>query len=150
MHPFEIRFNSSLINFAQEKYHLHFKVLQERLKASIEVRSMSNGSSRRQSLGGAEKFVKVSSSFYLSRKTPNQHSGTLRSNSASTLLRNGKMSSRSFDGYSRSTDRDKPIPDPSEKGGMLSGAGEQILGKTVKWEESANERAGRFCIRNVI
>ncbi|KAK4581027.1 hypothetical protein RGQ29_024624 [Quercus rubra] len=95
-----------------EKYQLRFKVLEERLKTSngnsriaSEGRTISNGSSRRQSLGGAENFSKTSNSQY----------GLLRSNSASTLLKHGNISNRSFDGGSRSLDRGKLIPDASGK-----------------------------------
>lgn len=129
----------------KEKYQQRFKVLEERFKASSsnscagsEGRSMSNGPSRRQSLGGAENFSKSSSNVYLSRRTLNPYSGSLRSNSASALLRNSKVSSRSFDAGSRSVDSDKLIPVVAEKDGMLPGTGDQILGNIVRCEESAN------------
>ncbi|KAL4607474.1 hypothetical protein ACB092_09G177000 [Castanea dentata] len=106
----------------KEKYQLRFKVLEERLKMSngnsriaSEGRTISNGSSRRQSLGGAENFSKSSSNGYLSKRTSNSQYGLLRSNSASTLLKHGNISTRSFDGGSRSLDRGKPIPDASGK-----------------------------------
>ncbi|XWS57159.1 hypothetical protein CRYUN_Cryun09bG0148900 [Craigia yunnanensis] len=128
----------------KEKYKLRFKVLEERLKASSgnsrtasEGRSMSNGPSRRQSLGGAENFSKSSSNVYLSRRTLNPRFGSLRSNSASVLLRNAKMSSRSFDG-GRSLDIDNLIPDVAEKDGMLPGTSDKILGNILRCEESAN------------
>ncbi|EOY08869.1 Microtubule-associated proteins 70-2 isoform 2 [Theobroma cacao] len=130
----------------KEKYQLRFKVLEERLKASTgnsrtasEGRGMSNGQSRRQSIGGAEIFLKSSSNIYLSRRSLNPQSGSLRSNSASALLRNAKMSSRSFDGGSRSLDRGKMIPDAAEKNRMLPSNGDQILGSDiVRCEESSN------------
>lgn len=106
----------------KEKYQLRFKVLEERLKMSngnsriaSEGRTISNGSSRRQSLGGAENFSKSSSNGYLSKRTSNSQYGLLRSNSASTLLKHGNISTRSFDGGSRSLDRGKLIPDASGK-----------------------------------
>ena len=99
---------------------------------------MSNGPSRRQSLGGAENFSKSSSNVYLSRRTLNPHSGPLQSNNASALLRNAKMSSRPFDGGSRSLYRDNLILDVAEKDGMLPSTGDQILGNTVRCKESAN------------
>ncbi|XP_021297442.1 microtubule-associated protein 70-1-like [Herrania umbratica] len=130
----------------KEKYQLRFKVLEERLKASTgnsrtasEGKSVSNGQSRRQSLGGADSFLKSSSNIYLSRRSLNPQSGSLRSNSASALLRNTKMSSRSFDGGSRSLDRVKMIPDAAEKNRMLPSNGDQILGsEIVRCKESAN------------
>ena len=101
---------------------MRFKVLEERLKTSngnsriaSEGRTISNGSSRRQSLGGAENFSKSSSNGYLSKRTSNSQYGLLRSNSASTLLKHGNISNRSFDGGSRSLDRGKLIPDASGK-----------------------------------
>ncbi|KAM3738738.1 hypothetical protein ACB098_09G152800 [Castanea mollissima] len=72
----------------KEKYQLRFKVLEERLKMSngnsriaSEGRTISNGSSRRQSLGGAENFSKSSSNGYLLKRTSNSQYGLLRSNS---------------------------------------------------------------------
>ncbi|KAK3005771.1 hypothetical protein RJ639_016070 [Escallonia herrerae] len=70
----------------KEKYQLRFKVLEERLKATpggvscptSEVKSRSNGLSRRQSLGGAENLSRISPNGFLSRKTI----GSLRSNGA--------------------------------------------------------------------
>ncbi|KAK4404761.1 DNA gyrase subunit B, chloroplastic/mitochondrial [Sesamum angolense] len=60
----------------KEKYLLRFKVLEERLKAcpsttsrvSSQGRSMGNGTSRRQSLGGSENLSRSSSNGFLSRK----------------------------------------------------------------------------------
>ena len=76
----------------KEKYQMRFKVLGERLKTSngnsriaSEGRTISNGSSRRQSLGGAENFSKSSSNGYLSKRTSNSQYGLLKSNSASTF-----------------------------------------------------------------
>ncbi|KAJ6300646.1 hypothetical protein OIU76_021444 [Salix suchowensis] len=95
----------------KEKYQIRFRVLEERLKApnslsraASEVRNTSNGPSRRQSLGGVENFSRLSSNGYLSRKAPNSQAGSLRPNNAATLLKHAKMSSRSFDGGSRSLD----------------------------------------------
>ncbi|KAK2995864.1 hypothetical protein RJ640_012073 [Escallonia rubra] len=70
----------------EEKYQLRFKVLEERHKATpggvscptSEVKSRSNGLSRRQSLGGAENLSRISPNGFLSRKTI----GSIRSNGA--------------------------------------------------------------------
>lgn len=101
---------------------MRFKVLEERLKASngssrtaSEARNTSNGRSRRQSLGGAENFSRLPSNGYLSRKISNSQLGAQRSNSATALLKNAKISSRSFDGGSRSLDSDKLTPDATGK-----------------------------------
>ncbi|KAK6942169.1 Microtubule-associated protein 70 [Dillenia turbinata] len=101
----------------KEKYLLRFKVLEEKLKAtsngnsrpSSEAKGISNGSSRCQSFGGAEALSKSPSSGFSSRRTSNSHSGPLRSYSACALLKRAKISSRSFDGGSRSLERDKVL-----------------------------------------
>lgn len=101
----------------KEKYQLRFKVLEEKLRSSngnpklaLEVRGISTGVSRRQSLGGAE-LTRQTSNGYLSRRNTNSHTGSLQSNSASALLKTTKISSRSFDGGSRSLERDKLVQD---------------------------------------
>ncbi|XP_044506286.1 microtubule-associated protein 70-2-like isoform X2 [Mangifera indica] len=95
----------------KEKYHLRFKVLEERLKASnfnsrtaSEGRCISSRLSRRQSLGGAESFSRSTSSSSVSKEVVNSQVGSLQSNNAFSLL-SPKMSRRSFDGGSRSLDR---------------------------------------------
>ncbi|KAK9289568.1 hypothetical protein L1049_007724 [Liquidambar formosana] len=123
----------------KEKYQLRFKVLEEKLKAcpngnsraTSEGKSMSNGHSRRQSIGGAEILSRSSSNGFLSRKTSNSQYGSLRSNSASALLKHAKVSSRSFDGGSRSLDRDKVIPNAIRKDTTLSNTCDQIQGTKI-------------------
>lgn len=105
----------------QEKYQLRFKVLEERIKGSngnskiiaSDARNIASGPSRRQSFGGAESLSGSSSNGYLSRKSTSSKSGSIRSNSASALLKHSKLSSRSFDGGSRSLERDRPTSNGS-------------------------------------
>ncbi|OIW15478.1 hypothetical protein TanjilG_32882 [Lupinus angustifolius] len=100
----------------KEKYLLRFKVLEERIKATngnakiiaSDGRNIASGPLRRQSFGGAESLSVSSSNGYLSRKSSLSKSGSLRSNSASLLLKHTKLSSRSFDGGSRSLHRERP------------------------------------------
>ncbi|XP_010271766.1 PREDICTED: microtubule-associated protein 70-2-like isoform X2 [Nelumbo nucifera] len=99
----------------KEKYQLRLKVLEEGLRhppsvngrTTLEGRSISNGPSRRQSLGGAENLSRPSSNGFSSRRSSNSQLGSVASNSASVLLKQAKCSSRSFDGGSRSVDRNK-------------------------------------------
>ncbi|XP_042484838.1 microtubule-associated protein 70-2-like isoform X1 [Macadamia integrifolia] len=99
----------------KEKYQLRLKVMEEGLKQSsngngrttLEGRSISNGRSRRQSLGGAEILSRSSPNGFLSKKLSNSQLGSSPSNSASALLKHAKCSSRSFDGGSRSGERSK-------------------------------------------
>lgn len=118
----------------KEKYQLRFKVLEERLRGSnansriaSEGTSISNGPSRRQSLGGAENLSRSSSNGHLSKRNPNSQYVFLRSNSTSTLLKHGNISSRSFDGGSRSLDRGKPIPDASRRDNVPTNISDQNL-----------------------
>ncbi|KAK4423383.1 Microtubule-associated protein 70-1 [Sesamum alatum] len=97
----------------KEKYQLRLRVLEETLRspntatrASSDGRSSSNGSSRRQSLGGAENISKLTSNGFLPKRSP---SFQLRSTSSSTVLKHAKGTSKSFDGGSRSSDRSKVL-----------------------------------------
>ncbi|WJX93244.1 hypothetical protein P8452_74794 [Trifolium repens] len=95
----------------KEKYQLRLKVLEESLRGNSnggnrstpEGRSVSH--SRRQSLGGADNFSKPTSNGFLHRRLP---SFQLRSSiSSSTVLKNAKGTSKSFDGGTRSLERSK-------------------------------------------
>ncbi|GLT28032.1 hypothetical protein SLA2020_029900 [Shorea laevis] len=119
----------------KEKYQLRFKTLEEKLKASTcnsrivsEGRSIANGLTRHQSLGGADNFLSAL----------NSHSGSVRSNRATALLRNAKTSSRSFDGCSRSLDGGKLILDATRKESMPTGTSDQKAGTDVMSEESSD------------
>ncbi|KAF5945692.1 hypothetical protein HYC85_015920 [Camellia sinensis] len=95
----------------KEKYQLRLKVLEESLRSSSsssrstpEGRSMSNGPSRRQSLGGADNISKLTSNGFLPKRSP---SFQLRSSGTSSVLKHAKGTSKSFDGGTRSLDRAK-------------------------------------------
>ncbi|XP_022157768.1 microtubule-associated protein 70-1-like [Momordica charantia] len=96
----------------KEKYQLRLRVLEESLRGSSgsnnrstpEVRSVSNGPSRRQSLGGVDNISKLTSNGFLSKRTPGSRS---LSSSSSTVLKHAKGTSKSFDGGTRSLDRGK-------------------------------------------
>ncbi|KAJ8758504.1 hypothetical protein K2173_000225 [Erythroxylum novogranatense] len=95
----------------KERYQLRLRVVEDSLRGPsstnrgvVEVRSLCNGPSRRQSLGGADNFSKLTSNGFLSKKTPTSQ---LRSQSfgSSTVLKHAKGTSKSFDGGTRSLDR---------------------------------------------
>lgn len=98
----------------KDKFHLRLKVLEESLRgtssssksSSAEGRSMSNGPSRRQSLGGADNISKLTSNGFLSKRTPSSRSLT---SSTSSVLKHAKGTSKSFDGGTRSLDRGKVL-----------------------------------------
>lgn len=73
-------------------------------RSTPEVRSVSNGPSRRQSLGGVDNISKLTSNGFLSKRTPGSRS---LSSSSSTVLKHAKGTSKSFDGGTRSLDRGK-------------------------------------------
>ncbi|XP_054822824.1 microtubule-associated protein 70-2-like isoform X2 [Prosopis cineraria] len=132
----------------KEKYQLRFKVLEEKIKASngnskiiaSDVRNIASGPSRRQSFGGAEN-LSGSSNGYLSRKSSSSKSGSIRSNSASVLLKHAKLSSRSFDGGIRSLERERPTSNGSGQDNMPANASDQTTctENVTASEESAND-----------
>ncbi|KAK4771633.1 hypothetical protein SAY87_032165 [Trapa incisa] len=113
----------------KEKFQLRFKVLEEKIKGSntsvrknSEVKSTSRRAYGRLSLGGAENNTRLSSNGHISKKMSTVQHVLLRSNSANTLLKNGKLLSGSFDGGSRSLD--KMIPSSSEKDNATENTGD--------------------------
>ncbi|KAI4348598.1 hypothetical protein L6164_009306 [Bauhinia variegata] len=104
-------------------------------------RNIASGPSRRQSFGGAESLSRSSSNGYLSRKTLSSKSGSLRSNSASVLLKHAKLSSsRSFDGGSRSMEQERPTSDADGQDNMPAATSDQTSAPETKTahEESVN------------
>ncbi|CAF2160892.1 BnaAnng06460D [Brassica napus] len=104
----------------KEKFQQRLKVLEETLKGTSsssstttrnlsETRSMSNGPSRRQSLGGSDNLQRLPSNGSFSKKAPSfqmRHSLSINSTS---VLKNAKGTSKSFDGGTRSLDRGKAL-----------------------------------------
>ncbi|RWW62612.1 hypothetical protein BHE74_00030250 [Ensete ventricosum] len=92
---------------------LRLKVLEDgsRMSASgtyrttIEGKSVSNGPSRRQSLGGADNVPKSVNGFLSKRPSFQMRSSV----SSSTVLKHAKGASKSFDGGTRSLDRSKVL-----------------------------------------
>ncbi|KAI7990404.1 Microtubule-associated protein 70-1 [Camellia lanceoleosa] len=136
-----------------EKYQLRFKVLEDKLKASLngisrtpsKGRGISNGHSRRQSLGGVENLSRTPSNGFLSTKT-NGQSGSFRSNSASALLKHAKISTRSFDGGSKSVDRDKSVLNTTEKDGRPIDAGDHIQSSEMFYSHEGNGNGNGIAI----
>ncbi|CAL9100309.1 unnamed protein product [Musa textilis] len=97
----------------KEKFQIRLKVLEEGLRMSaggsnrtvVEGKSVSNGPSRRQSLGGAENVPKSVNGF-LSKRPSFQMRSSL---SSSMILKHAKGASKSFDGGTRSLDRSKAL-----------------------------------------
>ncbi|XVF49855.1 hypothetical protein PTKIN_Ptkin04bG0049600 [Pterospermum kingtungense] len=130
----------------KEKYQLRLKVLEDSLRGSSnsvscstsDGRSMSNGPSRHQSLGGADNFSKLTSNGFLSKRSPSSQLGS--SLSSSSVLKHAKGTSKSFDGGTRSLDRAKVL---------LNGAGlnvsfNQSSEGTKEGEAPNNEKPNDF------
>ncbi|KAK4786397.1 hypothetical protein SAY86_003086 [Trapa natans] len=101
----------------KERYHMRLKVIEDNLRGNsggnsrimLEGRSISNGPTRRQSLGGADNISRLTASGLLSKKTSASQSKSFSSGTG-TVLKHAKGTSRSFDGGTRSLDREKILP----------------------------------------
>lgn len=145
---------------SQEKFQLRFRVLEEKIKGSntsvrkhSEVKGTSNGTSRRLSLGGTENNMRLSSTGYVSKKMSTAQNVLLRSNSANTLLKNGKLSLGSFDGGSRSLD--KIIPSSAGKNNATENTGDPAQTTEMNSSEeivngNVTERAEKDCVSGVL
>eukprot|EP00262_Sarcandra_glabra_P019425 TRINITY_DN7313_c0_g2_i1.p1 TRINITY_DN7313_c0_g2~~TRINITY_DN7313_c0_g2_i1.p1 ORF type:complete len:348 (-),score=78.89 TRINITY_DN7313_c0_g2_i1:150-1046(-) len=134
----------------KEKYLLRLKVLEEGLKSSSngnhrttsERRSVSNGPSRRQSLGGAENVSKLTPNGFLSKRTPSSQLRTSLSTISSTVLKHAKGTSKSFDGGTRSLDRSKALPNGAGRNYSFnkSSGGAREDETDNSWKEDSDER----------
>ncbi|KAL0656441.1 hypothetical protein Bca4012_077025 [Brassica carinata] len=126
----------------KEKFEQRLKVLEETLKGTSssssttttrnlsETRSMSNGPSRRQSLGGSDNLQRLPSNGSFPKKAPSfqmRHSLSINSTS---VLKNAKGTSKSFDGGTRSLDRGKAL---------LNGPGNYSFNKASSDESKDSE-----------
>ncbi|XP_064981744.1 microtubule-associated protein 70-2-like isoform X2 [Musa acuminata AAA Group] len=101
----------------KEKYQLRLKVVEEGLRMSssgssrtnIEAKSVTNGSTRRQSIGGAENLSKPLFSGSVVRRSPSFQLRSSLSSNTSVVLKHAKGTSKSFDGGTRSLDRGKVL-----------------------------------------
>ncbi|KAE8732060.1 Microtubule-associated protein 70-2 [Hibiscus syriacus] len=128
----------------KEKYQLRLRVLEDSLRGSSnnvsrstsDGRSVSNGRSRRQSLGGVDNFSKSTPNGVLSKRSPGSQ---LRpSFSSITVLKHAKGTSKSFDGGTRSLDGAKVV---------LNGAGSNISFNQLsegKGEAPSEEKPNNF------
>nr|DAD35784.1 TPA_asm: hypothetical protein HUJ06_006424 [Nelumbo nucifera] len=139
----------------KEKYHLRLKVLEESLRApsnsgsrtSSEGRSVSNGPSRRQSLGGADNFSKLTSNGFLSKRMPSSQLRSSISSGTSALLKHAKGTSKSFDGGTRSLDRGKVLLNGAGCNYALNKSSDgtnRDSGAVGDWKGNADEKPNEF------
>ncbi|KAH0875365.1 hypothetical protein HID58_072727 [Brassica napus] len=135
----------------KEKFQLRLKVLEETLRGTSsssvrntpEGRSMSNGPSRRQSLCGADNLQKFGSNGFLPKKSSSSQMRNAFTSNSTSVLKNAKGTSRSFDGGTRSLDRGKAL---------LNGPGKYSFNKACDeakesesspnaWKEDSEEKS---------
>ncbi|XP_078433090.1 microtubule-associated proteins 70-2 [Wolffia australiana] len=136
----------------KEKFQLRLKVLEEGLRMSSggnlrspsEARSPSNGSTRRQSLGGGDNAPKLLSNGSLSKRAPSLSRSSL-SASTLTVLKHAKGASKSFDGGSRLVDRARILPNGISPSFSMNKSVDVCVEKptvesNVSWKNSADEK----------
>nr|KYP61519.1 hypothetical protein KK1_016013 [Cajanus cajan] len=135
----------------KEKYQSRLKVLQESLRetsnsinrGTSEGRCISNGPSRRQSLGGADNISKLTSNGFLKRSPSTQ----LRSSvSSSTVLKHAKGTSKSFDGGTRSLERSKILLNgkPPSYSFNQSSEGTKDREENDNWKGNSDDKPNDF------
>ncbi|KAG4999286.1 hypothetical protein JHK87_020358 [Glycine soja] len=137
--------------FLQEKYQLRLKVLLESLRetsnsinrGTSEGRCVSNGPSRRQSLGGADNISKLTSNGFLKRSPSTQIRSSV---SSSTVLKHAKGTSKSFDGGTRSLERSKILLNgkPPSYSFNQSSEGTKVREEKDKWKGNSDDKPNDF------
>ncbi|KAE9607515.1 hypothetical protein Lal_00026528 [Lupinus albus] len=136
----------------KEKYHLRLKVVQESLRetsnsisrGTTEGRSITNGPSRRQSLGGTDNISKLTPNGFSSKRTS---SFQMRSSvSSSTVLKNAKGTSKSFDGGTRSLERSKILLNGKPPSYSFNQSSEGSKDKEEKdnWKANLDDKPNEF------
>ncbi|KAF8398946.1 hypothetical protein HHK36_014811 [Tetracentron sinense] len=139
----------------KEKHQLRLKVLEEGLRAfsdgnnrsTLEGRGgVSNGHSRRQSLGGTDNTSKLTSNGFLSKRTPSSQLRSVLSSSTSTVLKHAKGTSKSFDGGTRSLDRGKILSNGTGPKYSLNKSSEGTRdGEALDtWKGNPDEKSNEF------
>uniref|UniRef100_A0A1J3GDG1 Microtubule-associated protein 70-4 n=1 Tax=Noccaea caerulescens TaxID=107243 RepID=A0A1J3GDG1_NOCCA len=147
----------------KEKFILRLRVLEDSLKRPTSSSnrgtpggtSTSNGPSRRQSLAGAETSPKLTSNGSLTKRTAPSSQLRSLSTSASTILKHAKGTSISFDGGTRTLDRNKvlinrpglsfPLNHQSSEG---TSGGDSL--SSMKGEESDDKSASNDSVSGVL
>ncbi|RVW35940.1 Microtubule-associated protein 70-1 [Vitis vinifera] len=124
----------------KEKYQLRFKVLEERLRASpsgnlrttSEGRSISNGPSRRQSLGGAENLSRSASNGFALRRTAIHNPGrSARKHEVLTDTNDQIQNAKTIGTHEASTNGNPSEKTKSELDDSVSGVLYDMLQKEV-------------------
>lgn len=113
-------------------------------RGTPEARSMSNGPSRRQSLGGADNFSKPASNGFLPKRSPSFQSRS--SLSSSTILKHAKGTSKSFDGGTRSLERSKMLLNGASQSYSFNQSLEETKEREagVNWKGNSEDKPNDF------
>lgn len=139
---------------------MRLKVLEDGLRMSssgnsrtnIDGRILSNGPTRRQSLGGANNLPKISSNGIFPKRPTSSHLRSSLSSGSSTVLKHAKGTSRSFDGGSRSLDRGKFLgANGAVSRHSINKSSKAIIesvteGKCNNWKEGSEEKSATIPI----
>lgn len=109
-------------------------------RTNMEGKTVSNGPSCNQSLGGSENIPKSANGF-LSRRPSFQMRSSVSSN---TILKHAKGASRSFDGGTRSLDQSKTLADGA---GLILNKSSDATGDNAShnsWKENPEEKISEF------
>lgn len=141
----------------KEKFQLRLKVLEDGLRSSsngavrMELRSCSNGRSRRQSIGGAESLSRSPSNGFGPRKASVPQQRAPISSNTNTILKHAKGTSKSFDGGRsieciRSLDRNKSFTNGFE-GHQSTGKDNEVSRNTESqdtWKDNSDNKPPEF------
>ncbi|CAL0312406.1 unnamed protein product [Lupinus luteus] len=110
-----------------------------------EGRSVANGPSRRQSLGGADNISKLTPIGSSYRRTS---SFQMRSVSSSTVLKSAKGTSKSFDGGTRSLERSKILLNGKPPSYSFNQTSEGTNNKEEKdnWKANSDNKSNEFTV----
>ncbi|KAH7832941.1 hypothetical protein Vadar_001608 [Vaccinium darrowii] len=134
----------------KEKYQLRLKVLEDSLRSpnssnrlTSEGSSINSGLSRRQSLGGADNISKLASNGLLPKRSPSFQLRSTLSSGSSSILKNARGTSKSFDGGTRSLERGKILLNGTTPNFDLGGTKDAATTSNT-WKESPEEKTQDF------
>jgi len=134
----------------KEKYQLRLKVLEDSLRSpnssnrlTSEGSSINSGLSRRQSLGGADNISKLASNGLLPKRSPSFQLRSTLSSGSSSILKNARGTSKSFDGGTRSLERGKILLNGTAPNFDL-GSTKDAATTSNTWKESPEEKTQDF------
>lgn len=112
-------------------------------RLTSEGSSINSGLSRRQSLGGADNISKLASNGLLPKRSPSFQLRSTLSSGSSSILKNARGTSKSFDGGTRSLERGKILLNGTAPNFDLGGTKDAATTSNT-WKESPVEKTQDF------